>query len=329
MLERKGTVKEHEPTGLEVGDGAVWEATYEAVRLRTAALGRMPVPAGGSDDRRLYCWLRLQLASHRRGLLPVDQAASLAQLDGAFRGGFHDEQWWSRYRELKSFQAATGRNPRKSDGPDTLPLHAWLRRQRYEFGRGQLSEARSHALSSIEWALPCPPAEKWQPGLDRFVLEHGRLPRPKAEEPAERRLAGAVGRHKLIHPAFPEGYAGTLAQLSWEEHLQELTTWHAGNGRLPSRRAEDPGERRLAHFVNRQRRDHAAGVLPEKRRNKLKVIPGVLKAGPRKQTSEDWQRALNVFVDQTGRLPQGRVTDPAERALSAARYRLGLEPARR
>ena len=102
----------------------------------------------------------------------------------------------------------------------------------------------------------------------------------------------------------PEGLAE-----KWDASFAGLQNWVARTGRLPSRRASDDDEYRLANWLNRQRTDARKDKLASSRESLLRGIPGALEPRTRNLSNLEMASRLAAFHAQNGRLPRHKVKE--------------------
>lgn len=104
------------------------------------------------------------------------------------------------------------------------------------------------------------------------------------------------------------------------QRMQDLIAFYRTEGRLPAGHARSTREQTLAGWLQRRRRESAAGTLSPALREGLGVIPGWDQAPSQKAEAEArWQRRLKEvrgFRKANGELPRHQKTDdPLERTL--------------
>ena len=104
------------------------------------------------------------------------------------------------------------------------------------------------------------------------------------------------------------------------QRMHDLVSFYRAEGRLPAAHAKSSSEQNLARWLNRLRRESAAGTLSPTLREGLRVIPDWDQVPSRKAEDEArWQRRLKevrAFRKASGALPRHQKTDdPLERTL--------------
>jgi hypothetical protein len=100
-------------------------------------------------------------------------------------------------------------------------------------------------------------------------------------------LSVALAADPELQAAHEKAAAGTKTQVSAQglARMRELVAMVQETGRYPSRTAGDVAERALASWLERRRRDAAAGTLAPAFRDGLAVLP-------------DWQRPPRAVADE-------------------------------
>lgn len=234
-------------------------------------------------------------------------------------------RWAANCADLVQFWEENGAFPSRYRQGRERQLYQWLSNQRRRHQLGKLNHEQTKALDAVDnWLTGSfTSREEWQERLKDFVDRHGRKPSICAESEDEKALSRAMRRHRLD---VPSGSVDTSLRAirnreAWEANLDALSQWVEASGRMPKMRAPDPGESRLANFVNVQRRRLAAGEVSADMEAKLRKVPGVLEARPKDRPASEWETMLDTFVSEHGRIPVHGAEDPHERSLAAARYR--------
>lgn len=289
----------------------------------------LPNRAGSPVERVLSSWIHKQRKFHRDGTLSPEIAAILSATPhwltartGKTFGGEDVRKWRRALHEVAHWKETHGYLPLTRTGGGTeMRLSYWLQAQRDLHKAGRLRQEHVEALSALgPWFEGDVPER-----TIAFIQEHGRWPRPLAEDQVERSLGAAASlrRGEIIALGVP-AQRPLRSQSDWEEKFSLLQSWVKVNGRLPKMRAPDKHESMLANFINVQRRNLAAGKLPEQREELLRTISGVLESGLKIRPVEEWKALVDTFIEEHGRIPRLYSSDACERSLAQARVRYGF-----
>ena len=281
---------------------------------------------GSPIEAVLAKWVSKHRGYHNDGTLSPEIAAILSATPhwltartGKTHGGEDARKWRRTLHEVAHWKETRGYLPVKRGGGGTeARLRYWLQAQRDLHKAGRLREEHVEALSTLgPWFEGDVPER-----TVAFIREHGRWPHLLAEDPVERALgvSAATRRDQILAHGVPE-QKELMFQTIWDEKFSQLQSWTEAHGRLPKMRAPDKHESMLANFINRQRRDLAAGKLSTDREELLRTIAGVLEQRVKERSAEEWQTLVEAFIEEHGRLPSSQSADANERSLGRARYR--------
>lgn len=285
-----------------------------------------PNRAGSAIEAVLNRWLYKHRAQHNDGTLSQEVAEVLSATPhwltattGKSLGGEDARKWRRTLHEVAHWKETHGYLPFTRGGGGTeVRLSYWLQAQRDLHKAGRLRQEHIDALSALgTWFEGDIPERTLE-----FIQEHGRWPSMQADDAVERTLASAAGhrRDEIIALGAPR-QRQLLVQSVWDERFCQLQSWTEAKGRLPKMRAPDKHESMLANFINRQRRDLAAGKLSTEREELLRTIAGVLEQRVKDRSAEEWQSLVEAFIEEHGRIPSSQSDDAHERSLGRARYR--------
>lgn len=284
---------------------------------------------GSPIEALLAKWISKHRAYHNDGTLSPEIAAILSATPhwltartGKTHGGEDARRWRRNLHEVAHWKETHGYLPITRGGGGTeMRLSYWLQAQRDLHKAGRLRQEHIDALSALgAWFDGDIPERTLE-----FFQEHGRWPSVQADDAVERTLANAARhrRDEIIALGVPR-QRQLLEQSVWDDKFCQLRSWTEAHGRLPKMRAPDKHESMLANFINRQRRDLAAGKLSTEREELLRTISGVLEQRVKERSVEEWQALLEAFIEEHGRIPSSQSADANERSLGCARYRYRL-----
>lgn len=155
---------------------------------------------------------------------------------------------------------------------------------------------------------------------------HGRLPKRRAKDAAEYRLANWLNVQRANHRAgklHPE-YAATLGGLqgafqtrrtrTHRQWADEIAAFHAAHGRAPAANASDPAERSLGHYLaERLRPGMASGAITAADCAPLASVPNALSPLRHRTTSAQYLEQLRAHVAATGAMPGWKDERPLAR----------------
>jgi hypothetical protein len=150
-----------------------WERKFAELLAFKQRFGHCDVPARWKENVPLGCWLHIQRAWKRRGILSSERVRRLEEIGvGWMRHGVrpsrpttlhyraNEELWETRFQELckwkdKAFQVPMGANE---------PLRRWINKQREAYRAGMLSPQRQQRLEQIgfPWEAPGQYDELWE-----------------------------------------------------------------------------------------------------------------------------------------------------------------------
>src|SRR2546425_760619 len=254
--------------------GRSWDERFGELQAYKEQFGHCSVPAFWSKNHSLGKWVVNQRQSKRQGNLTQERFRRLEKI--GFVWDPIDAFWEERFAELVRFKQKTGHCNVPYSYPDIPELGVWVRTQRINRRRGNLSEGRLRRLEEIGFV--------WDPigdfAEERFVelvqfkakTGHCNVPRRWAENP---RLATWVDvqRHARKNNKLSEEHIQRLEAIGfiwepfdtfWEERYAELIQFKAKTGHcnVPIRWSENPT---LATWLTGQRQAKKKGKLPEDR----------------------------------------------------------------
>ncbi|MFK4729760.1 helicase associated domain-containing protein [Agromyces mediolanus] len=296
-----------------------WDDTAAAVSSFIADTGRFPRETAHDDpaERRLAGWLRRQREAAHDDRLDDERRRAL---DDAVPGWLDPAaaRWTRTARRLAGWAAANGRLPAKhAADPVERGLGDWLAGQRRLAAAGSLDESRALRLDRSVPNWRDRPDAAWLARLDELVAviaQAGRLPartgdaadaeRRAAAWLAEQRTAARAGR---LSPARRTHLDGAVIgwfddDREWRAQADRLARRTALGAGAPASRADDPEERSLARWLQRQRGLADAGTLDEARERWLdRQLPGW-----RDHRLNAWEHTaarVVAFRSEHGRLP--------------------------
>lgn len=296
-----------------------WDDTVAAVAGFVAETGRFPREAayGEPFERRLAGWLRRQREAAADDRLDDERRRAL---DDAVPGWLDPAaaRWTRTARRLAGWVAAHDRLPAKhAADPLERRLGEWLAGQRRLAAAGSLPPARAARLDRSVPSWRERPDAAWRMRLDEllaFTAAAGRAPARTADAGdeerraaawlAEQRTAARAGRlsdaRRALLDASVVGWFDD--EREWRQQADRLARRLALGAGSPASRAEDPEERSLARWLQRQRGLVAAGELDESRERWLdRQLPGW-----RDHRLTAWEHTatrLLAFRAEHGRLP--------------------------
>src|SRR5690606_34167949 len=172
-----------------------WDKMFADLKAFTDLHDRLPEKEGPVQEKKLWNWLRRQMADHRNGKLDPRQLHLYTEFRKEFpvrSGKFWKMLWDERLQELWEFSRAKGQHPRSSGMGEEKKLYKWLKLQRVLLKKGQLNlRQKTHLREYMEHYPLRAPKPKWELSfhqLNKFAETYSRLPAQKAEEEAEKEL---------------------------------------------------------------------------------------------------------------------------------------------
>lgn len=162
--------------------------------------------------------------------------------------------------------------------------------------------------------------------LDAWTKANGRLPKRRAKDSEEYRLANwlnvqrANHRAGKLHPDYITALGGiqgafeTRRTRTHREWASEIADFHATHGRTPAANASDPEERSLGHYLTeRLRPGVASGVITSADSAPLASVPNALSPLRHRTTSAQYLEQLRAHVAATGVMPGWKDERPLAR----------------
>lgn len=282
-------------------------------------------------ERRLYVWGLRHVTRLHRGMLNEHQEQVMngildlydevarryptktPSLDGA-------EQFHAAHGRLPSPEAAG------EEGAAAKALSGYIRACRYRDG------FRPDALERL-LALPGAIPENERAAFQRALHMLRTYRRPLAA-PADTITFKGVPLNPAARPKRVPAVTAVRENQEyryndkWNAVFTDFSAWVKEHGALPRRRSTDPQEKRLANWLNVQRRNHRGNDIPENLEAILRTVPGALEPAQFK-SPEQWYESINAFLEANHRLPTAKAA-PGTEERSMAEYISGrLRPALR
>lgn len=249
--------------------------------------GHADVPVDWPPDPSLGAWLKKQRAAARAGRLPIDIRKRLTVLDVRWAPKtVNDDLWELRFAELVKFQITHGHCRAPKGWPPSPHLASWIKVQRAEARRGNLTADMKARLDSLgfDWNPKDELKTKWDERfaqLVEFRSRHGhtRVPVGCKTHPALGRwVKKQRARHsrgilapdriaRLESSGFEWSVRDDFDTL-WEMHLVELTEFHRQHGHF---RPQKSSHRALWRWLKNQRENRSSGRLSTDRIARLEA----------------------------------------------------------
>ncbi len=229
----------------------------------------------------------------------------------------------ARLRAIKAFYQEKGRLPsRSSDDPAERGLadaiHGFMARE----GNGEDATLREIITFVKEHRVQRNSPQAWWEELQRFYAEKQRLPSTESADPDEHSLARAIHRLKA-QKNVSEGPVLEICKFVQqkrseqksipEQRLQELQEFYKEHHRLPTDKATDEKEKRLAGSVSSLISNNSKNPFVQQ------MIAFRDAHRPVHDIEVKWLEELKAFYAETGRLPRlTKSASPRERALAQA-----------
>jgi len=207
-----------------------------------------------------------------------------------------EQLWHDRLAEVTEFYNKNGRNP-KSTVPEEAPLASWFTMQRVRLRTGTMRADRADLLDQNlpHWRETASREDRFTTNLNAYVAfleKNGVAPVSSSEDENERKLAIWMSNQKAQarrDNASPDAIAALDAKIpgwndwqrkkqkrsdkypSWDKSLELLKEFIENNGVKPVFECDSDEERRLAAWLNNQRRLYRKGKLNSKRLAALDV----------------------------------------------------------
>lgn len=178
-----------------------------------------------------------------------------------------DERFFRNVDDYAAFRASRGREPnRLSADLNEKRLARWLDNARS--GALDITQERRAALDAVNPNWDTPRTQPWKRRLETYVsflTEHGREPRLRAEDRAERTLAEwmrtqrstadrlSADRVAALDAAVPNWHVRRRVAPTFEERVGEYAVFLATHRRDPGRSSDSAEEASLASWLYRQR----------------------------------------------------------------------------
>jgi superfamily II DNA or RNA helicase len=124
-----------------------WNAKFIELCVFQKHHGHSNIPLRHTENPQLGRWANMQRALYKKGKLAQERISKLAEIGFAF--DISNEVWEKQFSALCTFKAAYGHCKVPANYANNTSLGAWVRRQRIEYNRQQLSPARITRLNNI------------------------------------------------------------------------------------------------------------------------------------------------------------------------------------
>ncbi|WP_257616739.1 helicase associated domain-containing protein, partial [Chlamydia suis] len=284
---KKGKLPEDKIERLEE-IGFVWDVTEEAWEKNFLELkrfreeyGHCKVPKRYPQNPDLGSWVSVQRKTFKSSELSEDRIARLEEL--GFVWDILEEAWEKNFLELQRFREEHGHCKVPKRYPQHPQLASWVRNQRVDFKKGDLSEdriARLEELGFVWYVFE----EAWEKNfleLKRFQEERGHCNVPSVY-PENPDLGSwvSVQRKTFKSSELSEdriarleelGFVWDVTEEAWEKNFLELQRFREEHGhcKVPEGYPQNP---QLASWVSNQRSDFKKGKLAEDRVARLEEL---------------------------------------------------------
>ncbi len=187
--------------------------------------------------------------------------------------------------------------------------------------------------------IECDVVDTWQQtfdGVAEFVSQHGKFPSQKAKDPVEKKWGNWVGKQKCnfkqnkeamsdpdkrsLWQAFMKKYPTFSANFDarWTQSLADVRTFVVQYGKLPSREAKDPVEKKWGNWIDNQKvnfKQNKGAMSDSDKRNQWQAFVEthpVLFADFDDRWCQTFEN-VRTFVVQRGKLPNSKAKDPVEK----------------
>lgn len=281
-----------------------WDAAAAELSDFVAANKRQP-SSQDPAEKHLYDWGLRQISRMNRGMLSDRQEQNIAAILDLYESVV--DLYPSKTPSLdaaEQFYARHGRLPSAEAGGEEAEtakiLKGYIRACRYRDG------FRADALTRL-LALPGAIPEEELASYQRALHILANYRRPMAQSAEGMSINGIrlnpAARLKRV-PATTRIKSNQELKYAdkWNSVFAEFTAWVTEHGSLPRRRSTDPQEKRLANWLNVQRRNHRENEIPEPLEATLATVPGALEPAAFK-TAGQWYEQIAAFLTEHGRLP--------------------------
>ena len=271
-----------------------WEEGLEQLvwYVKEHVNARVPLRYVDSNGFTLGSWVSHQRTNKAKNLLSQDR---IDRLEG-FHGWTWDlliDQWEEGFEQLKFYIKEYGntRTSRIYISPDGFKLANWVKTQRLNKAKNQLSQDRIERLEALQSWTWDPFIDQWELGFDQlqfYIKEHGNTRVPsRFTSTDDFNLGGWIGRQRtnkaknLLSQDHIErlealnGWCWDPLTEQWEESFKELE-WYLkrhGNSRVPQNLVTTKGTN-LGMWVSTQRRYKAKNSLTQDRVERLEALKG-------------------------------------------------------
>ena len=321
---------------------AKWMAQLVSYKAFLSEHGRRPNPrCADRAERQTALWLRYQTERNLGGILRQDRRAVLDEHLPGWDVHPWEVQWLARLDHYQAFEIEHGRRPGYTAGDDyERSLGLWFRDQLRDAREGRVSDARCLVLDERipGWLIPRgahgrKAAARVQE-LKTYRDAYGKWPSKRSRDPVVSSLAGwyytqregaGTAQTRALLDAQVPGWNETV-QETWERTAQEIATFRARHGELPSASSKVPHVKAWGRWIGDMRRGR--GMTPARTAHLNAVLPGWRIGGlpgtrpAQLETTQAaavrWSAHLGryvAFVDEHHRWPRVRASGKAERFL--------------
>ena len=261
-----------------------WKRMFTELKAFKAEKGDCRVPSGYEVNPRLAKWVANQRRFKRLGKIQEERARLLESIGFDWDLSADPDETWDRmFAELEQFHRRFRHCLVAPEWPENPNLGAWVRRQRTERRRKELSAERIERLNKLgfDWI---PHDTRWKRMFEKlkaFASKNGNC-NVSDNKPEQHQLAiwVRVQRRKRRKGKLDEvkleqltalGFDWEVYEKNWNEMFDELIEYFKiqGNCNVPQQWLANP---RLAVWVMVQRRSKKSGQLSGARIQKLEEI---------------------------------------------------------
>ncbi|HEX9227278.1 MAG TPA: hypothetical protein VF885_11595 [Arthrobacter sp.] len=272
-----------------------WLAHLARYKVFLSEHGRQPSPrCADRDERRTALWFRYQVERSLEGILIQDRRAALDEHLPGWDVHPREAQWLARLDAYQAFEIEHGRRPKCTAGDAyERSLGLWFREQVRDARVGKVSKARCQVLDERipGWFVPRGANGRKAAArvreLKTYRDAYGKWPSGRSRDPVvsslavwfytQRDGAGTAETRALLDVQVP-GWNETV-QEAWERTAQEIATFRARHGELPSRSSVDPRVSGWGRWIDDMRRGR--GMTPARTAHLDEVLPGWRSGLPR------------------------------------------------